>query len=451
VRDILVFDGGYAGFYAAWKLERSLRPSEATITLVEPRPYMTYQPFLPEVLAGSIEARHAAVSLRRHLRRTSILTGWVTSIDHARKIATVLTPDRKAFAKSYDIVVVTAGVVTRRFPIPGIAEQAIGLKHVEEAVAIRDRLLVAFDRASTLPAGPERSKLLTVIFVGGGFTGVEGFGELLSLADDLVALYPEIRRTDVNFHLVEASNRLLPEVSAKTARWVVREFRRRGALVHLTAQVRSAVDGHVKLSTGDQYDSGLIVWAAGNAANPLVAKHTDLPVDDLGRLVVRADLRVGTDEAPIRDAWGAGDGAAVPDLTSRTPETVTVPNAQHAVRQGKRLAANMTADIRGRPTRPYRHRTLGVVATLGFGRGVFQSGPIVLRGFSAWLLHRGYHVLAVPTWERKVRVLADWLPAATYGRDIVSLQLVQQPRAAFVSGGIASLVLDPEQVSGVWS
>ena len=191
------------------------------------------------------------------------------------------------------------------------------------------------------------------------------------------------------------------------------------------------MDGRVELSDGTRYDSSLIVWAAGNAANPLVAKHTDLPVDEMGRLVVRADLRVGTDAAPVPGAWGAGDAAAVPDVTS-TGRSSTVPNAQHAVRQGKRLAANVAAEVRGGPVRSYRHRSLGVVATLGFGRGVFECGPVTLYGFSAWLLHRGYHVLAVPTWERKVRVLADWLPAATYGRDIVSLQLVQRPRAAFI-------------------
>ena len=449
MREIVIVGGGYAGFYAACKLERRLRPSEGAITLIEPRPYMTYQPFLPEVLAGSIEARHAAVSLRKHLRRTRILTGWVTSIDHARRIATVHTPDRTPFAKSYDLIVVTAGVVTRRFPIPGIAEEAIGLKHVEEAVAIRDHLLDSFDRASTMSVGPERRKLLTVTFVGGGFTGIEGFGELLSLAEDLVKLYPEIHRRDVNFHLVEASNRVLPEVSANTAQWVVNDFRTRGAGVHLNTQVLSAVDGHVELSNGDRYDSGLIVWAAGNATNPLVAKHTDLPVDALGRLVVRADLRVGTDQAPVPNAWGAGDGAAVPDLSSRERGTLTVPNAQHAVRQGKRLAANIAADIRGGRVRAYRHRSLGVVATLGFGRGVFESGPVVLRGFTAWMLHRGYHVLAVPSWERKVRVLADWLPAVVYGRDTVSLQMVQRPRAAFVSGGEAPPALDPHGTSDV--
>ena len=150
---------------------------------------------------------------------------------------------------------------------------------------------------------------------------------------------------------------------------------------------------------------------------------------------MRPDLRVGTADAPVPDAWAAGDDAAVPDLTARVPGTRTVPNAQHAVRQGKRVAANIAATLHGGRVRDYVHHDLGVVATLGLGRGIFQSGPLVVTGFPAWVMHRGYHVLAVPSWERKVRVLAVWLPALVFGRDIVSLQSVQEPRAAFVGGG----------------
>ena len=119
--------------------------------------------------------------------------------------------------------------MTRKFPVPGIEQFAIGLKHVEEAVAIRDRILVSFDRAANLPPGPERTRLLTVVFVGGGFTGVEGFGETLSLATALLDSYPELAPNDLHFHLVEARDRILPEVSARPGAWVVRSLRERGA------------------------------------------------------------------------------------------------------------------------------------------------------------------------------------------------------------------------------
>lgn len=433
MREILIVGGGYAGFYTAWGLEKSLRSDEARVTVVDPRPYMTYQPFLPEVTAGSVEARHAAVSLRRHLRRTRLVAGSVTEIRHADRAVTVRPADGSDYELVYDILVVTAGAVTRTFPIPGVAQRAIGLKHVEEAVAIRDRLLTAFDQAASLPPGAERRKLLTVTFVGGGFSGVEGFGELLSLATALLKYYPELGPEDLSFHLVEARDRILPEVGDRPGEWVVRSLERRGAHVHLNTRLLSAVDGHVVLSTGEEFDSELIVWTAGNASNPVVHNHTDLPVDERGLLVVRPDLRVGTDSEPLPDVWAAGDDAAVPDLALPIPGARTVPNAQHAVRQGRRLAKNIAAHLRGGRIRDYRHGSLGVVATLGLGRGIFQYRSIVIKGLPAWLMHRGYHVLAVPTWERKVRVLTVWLTAALFGRDLVSLASVQHPRDAFVT------------------
>jgi NADH dehydrogenase len=191
----------------------------------------------------------------------------------------------------------------------------------------------------------------------------------------------------------------------------------------------------VVLSSGEEFDSNLIVWTTGNAANPTIAKHSDLPVDQRGFLLVRADLRIGTGTMPVPDAWGAGDNAAIADLSLGVPGARTVPNAQNAVRQGKRLAENIVAALRGKPTKNYIHKSLGVVATLGMGRGVFQSGNIVITGFPAWVMHRGYHVLAIPTWERKIRVLAVWLTALVFGRDIASLESAQNPRAAFLSGG----------------
>ncbi|MFF0342654.1 NAD(P)/FAD-dependent oxidoreductase [Kribbella sp. NPDC004875] len=433
MRRILVVGGGYAGFYTAWRLEKKLRRDEAEVVVVDPRPYMTYQPFLPEVVAGSVEARHAAVSLRRNLRRTRIVDGMVTHIAHADRTVTIrpaLGPD---YELPYDVIAVTAGAVTRTFDVPGVADRAIGMKHVEEAVAIRDRLFTAFDQAAGLEPGPLRRKLLTVTFVGGGFSGVEGFAELQSLARALLKKFPELAGDDLGFHLVEATNRILPEVSDRPGEWVVKMLEKRGAVVHLNTTMTSAEDGHVVLSDGTEFDSELIVWTAGNAATRLLRNHTDLPHNERGLVQVRADLRIGTASEVVPDAWAAGDDAAVPDLAAPGEGAYTVPNAQNAVRQGKLLAKNLLRSLRGREPKNYVHHSLGAIATLGLGTGIFQYRRIVIKGLLAWLMHRGYHVLAVPTWDRKMRVLAIWLVSFCYGRDIVSLASVQSPREAFTT------------------
>jgi NADH dehydrogenase len=430
VSKILIVGGGYAGFYTAKKLEKHLRPGEAEVTMVDPLPYMTYLPFLPEVAAGSIEPRHAVTSHRRHLTKTNLVTGKVTKIDHAAKIATITPVVGEAYEYAYDQIVVTAGSVSRTFPIPGVADEAIGLKSIEEAVAVRDRLLDNFDKAAVLPAGPERDRLLTVVVVGGGFAGIETFAELRSLASSLLKGYPQLTIDDTHFHLIEAMGRIMPEVSLPTSHWVLKNLAQREATVHLDTQLQSAVDGVIQLSTGESFESDLIIWTAGVMASPSL-RNSDLPIEERGRLRVQADLRVVDDEGVVEGAWGAGDNSAVPDLTGGGVGGFCVPNAQHAVRQAKRLAKNLVAVLRGESTVEYKHKNLGAVAGLGIGVGVFQSGKIAVKGFPAWVMHRGYHGLAIPMWERKIRVFGGWFWNLVLGRDNVALSKREAPREFF--------------------
>ena len=427
---ILIVGGGYAGFYTARKLEKWLARGEASVTVVEPLPYMTYQPFLPEVAAGGIEPRHAVVSIRRHLKKTRVISAKVTAISHATKTATITPPVGKPWEESYDIIVVTAGAVTRTFPIPGVADQAIGMKNIEEAIAVRDRMLTNFEKASTLPAGPLRDRLLTFVVVGGGFAGVETYGEMRSFASSLIAQYPTLTFDDVHFHLIEAMGRIMPEVSLKTSLWVIKNLEQRGAPVHLDTQLTSAVDGKIELSTGESFESDLIVWTAGVMASPVLS-NTDLPVEERRRLRVRADMRVVDDNGIVEDAWGAGDVSAVPDLSGGGVGGYCVPNAQHAVRQGKLLAKNIVAVLRDENPKDYFHKNQGAVAGIGLNNGVFQSGNFAIKGYIAWVMHRGYHGLAIPTWERKIRVFVDDIVNFLFRRDLVALDARSNPRAAF--------------------
>ena len=428
---ILIVGGGYAGFYTALKLQKWLRPGEAEVVVVDPLPYMTYQPFLPEVAAGQIEPRHAVVSLRRHLDKTRIITAKVTGIDHAARTATITPEVGDAWQLEYDHIVVTAGSVSRTFPIPGVADEAIGMKAIEEAVAVRDRLIDNFARAELLPAGPERDRLLTVVVVGGGFAGIETFAELRSLASSLLKEYPQLTIDDTHFHLIEAMGRIMPEVSLETSQWVLKNLAQRDATVHLDTQLTSAVDGVIELSTGETFQSDLIIWTAGVMANPVV-RSTDLPVEERGRIRAQADLRVIDESgAVVEGAWTAGDVAAVPDLTGGGVGGFCVPNAQHAVRQGKLMAKNIVAVLRGEEPKDYVHKNLGAVAGLGLGHGVFQSGKIAIKGFPAWVAHRGYHGLAIPMFERKIRVFSGWLWNLILGRDNVTLTAREEPQEYF--------------------
>lgn len=427
---ILIVGGGYAGFYTAWTLERRLGRREAEVVLVDPRTSMTYQPFLPEVAAGSIEPRHIVVSHRRHLKRTSIVQARVTAIDPEAKVATLTPATGEPWQESYDTLVVTAGSVTRTFPIPGLADTAIGMKNLEEAVSVRDRLVANFERAAALPDSPEKRRLLNVTVVGGGFAGVETIGELRSLGSYLLRRFPTISFEETSYHLVEAMGRIMPEVSEQSAKWVVGHLERRGIQVHLNTSLTAATDGVLELGDGTTFESDLLIWTAGVMAHP-TAKGFGLPMDERGRVRSSATLQVVDDDGTvIEGVWAAGDVAAVPDLSGGGVGGFCVPNAQHAVRQAKRMAKNIVAELRGDAPKDYVHKNAGAVAGLGLWHGVMQSGGFAMRGPLAWLAHRGYHGLAMPTWERKLRVFGDWVGGFFLRRDIVGLELTA-PRAAF--------------------
>jgi NADH dehydrogenase len=326
--------------------------------------------------------------------------------------------------------VVTAGAVSRTFPIPGVADNAIGLKTIEEAVEIRNRIMTNLDKAANLPAGAARDRLLTFVVVGGGFAGIETFAEMRSLVSYLLRYYPNIAFEETHFHLIEAMGRIMPEVSLETSQWVIANLDQRGAKIHLNTQLQSAVNGKIELSTGESFESDVIVWTAGVMAHPFV-RNTDLPLDERGRITAKATLQVVEGEKVIADAWTAGDVSAVPDLTGGGVGGFCVPNAQHAVRQAKLLAKNIVASLRGEGIKEYYHVNLGAVAGLGIGVGVFQFRKLAIKGVIAWFMHRGYHGLAMPMWERKIRVFSGWIWNFLLRRDIVAISATKDPRLAF--------------------
>ena len=427
---IVIVGGGYAGFYTAFKLEKLLRRGEAEVVVIDPLPYMTYQPFLPEVAAGSIEARHAIVPLRRHLPKTRVITGRVTGVDHAKKKVTVTPEGFADFSLDYDHLVITAGAVSRTFPIPGVADCAIGMKTIEEAIAIRDRVIDNLHVAADLPPGKARDRLLTVVVVGGGFAGIEAFAELRSMVSAMLTEFPTLSIDDTHFHLIEAMDRIMPEVSLKSSLWVIKNLEQRQAHIHLNTQLTDAVDGKLKLSNGMTIETDMVIWTAGVKAHSMLG-GTGIPLDDRERICAGADLRVVEGTEAIEGLWSAGGVARVPDLSGGGVGGYCVPNAQHAVRQGKVLAKNLVAVLREEEPKNYVHKNLGAVAGLGVGYGVFQSGNFAVTGFLAWVMHRFYHGFAIPMFERKARVFTNWLVHLFWGRDFSSVRKVQRPREFF--------------------
>ncbi|MFF3766224.1 NAD(P)/FAD-dependent oxidoreductase [Streptomyces sp. NPDC001922] len=428
---ILVVGGGYVGMYTALHLQRKLKRDEARIVVLDPEPYMTYQPFLPEAAAGSISPRHVVVPLRRVLGDCQVVIGEARSIDHAKRTATITTlaTDEEgtgAVELEYDELVLAPGSVSRTLPIPGLAEYGIGFKTVEEAIGLRNHVLEQLDIASSTRDPEVRDAALTFVCVGGGYAGVEALAELEDMARYAARYYHNVSPEDMKWILVEATDRILPEVGAEMGRYTVRELRRRGIDVRMETRLESCEDRVAVLSDGSRFPTRTLVWTAGVKPHPVLAT-TGLPLNGRGRLKCTAALRVDG----VEHVWAAGDAAAVPDVTSDESGALCAPNAQHALRQAKVLAENLLASLRGEPVREYEHKYVGSVASLGLHKGVAHVYGRKLKGYPAWFMHRVYHLSRIPTFNRKARVLAEWTLSGLFKREIVSLGSLENPRGEF--------------------
>ena len=424
---ILVVGGGYVGMYTAQRILKNLKRGEAIVTVVDPRSYMTYQPFLPEAAAGSIAPRNIVAPLRRVIKgpNAEVVNGKVASVDHARRTARIEPNAGEPYDLGFDHLVVAVGSVPRTLPIPGLAENGIGFKQVEEAISLRNHIIGQIDLADSIKDEELRRKALTFVFVGGGFAGVEAIAEMEDMARDVCKWYNHVEPEDLRFLLVEAADRILPEVGPELGVWTAEELRKRGIQVKMKTFLQSCVDNHVVLSDGTEVDASTIVWTAGVKPNPVV-EHLGIPLGPKGHVDAQANLRVtGT-----QNVWAAGDCAQVPDL-SKGPGNWCSPSAQHAVRQSKVLAENIIAALRGKNIVDYVHKHVGSVAGLGIGKGVANVYGMKLRGWPAWFMHRAYHVSRVPTFNRKVRVCADWILAGFFRREAVSLTAFESPRGEF--------------------
>jgi NADH dehydrogenase len=427
---VVVLGGGTVGLYTARRLRKRLGKREAAIVVVDPRPYMTYAPFLPETAAGSIDARNVVAPHRRALKGVDVLQGKVSQIHHAERTVEITPEEGDPYWITYDHLVVGLGSVARTLPIPGLAENGIGFKNVEEAIALRNHVLNRIDVASSTWDPELRKRMLTFVFVGGGFAGIEALAEVEDMARVTVKYYKAIEQDELRFVLVEGSPRILPEVSEELGGYTLEQLRKRNIEIHLSTFLSSCVDGHVVLSNKMEFDAETIVWTAGVKANP-VLQNSDLPLDQMGRVTTNAKLQVvDADGTVVPDAYAAGDCAAVPDLYN--PGKFCPPNAQHALREGNHLGDNLARVLRSAELTEYKHKNIGAVASLGMYKGVAQMfGRIKVRGFLAWVLHRSYHVAAMPTFNRKIRIAAGWTGSLLLRREVVALGALHDPRAEF--------------------
>ena len=409
---VVVIGSGFGGFFAARKLQRA----DLDLTVLSATDGMLYQPLLPDVAVGALDPRSAVVPLASTLKRARIVRGQATAIDLDARSVAYTDADDAGGQLSYDRLLLAPGSVSRLLDIAGLAEHAVGLKTVTEALFLRDHLLARLETATVVTDPVRRRAALTFVVVGAGYAGVELTAQMARLTANLLPLHPAVQAVDVHWLLVDVAEAVMPELGARLGESALQLLKQRRVDVRLGVSLTNVTDSQVSLSDGTVLDCSTVIWCAGVTANPLIASLS-LPTAK-GRLVVDDCLRV-----PGRpEVYAIGDAAAVPDLTKPVGadghHPLCPPTAQHAMRQATAAARNIRADLNhGTPT-PYRHHDLGLVVDLGGPDAAATPLGIHLRGRLAKVVTRGYHLYALPTAKRRVRVAIDWALAGRRPDDV---------------------------------
>jgi NADH dehydrogenase len=421
---VVIVGSGFTGFECARHLAKILRRRNANvdISIISPVDYMLYTPLLPDVAGGLIDARFVAIPLANTLREVQAVRGRVEEVDFDARTVTFTDPEERARALPWDRLVLTPGSVTRLFDIPGLAEHARGLKSTAEALYLRDHVLQQLELADVDDDPGRAAARRTIVVVGASYSGTELAVQLRALAD-AAARQMKFRAEDVRFLLLDVAEQVMPEVGEKLGAAAQRVLKARGIEVRLGLTLKEVHAEHVVLSDGSLIRTHTVAWVTGVTGAPLIEK-LGLPTER-GRLKVTTELEV----PGYPGVFGAGDAAAVPDVTQ--PGKITPPTAQHATRQGKVLARNVAASLGFGRSKTYKHRNMGLVVDLGPHNAVANPLNVQLSGFPAKVVTRGYHIFAIPRGVNRWAVSLAYLTDLFFDRSVVSFGLSTQEDARF--------------------
>ena len=417
--NVVIAGGGFGGAMAARELERIMPKQSARLTLVNDVNFLLYTPFLPEAAAGTLEPRHVVTPLREILDRTYLRLGAISGHDPEAHTVELHTRDGETEHLPYDQLLLALGSVSRVLPVPGLSEHAVGFKTLADAIWLRNHVVETLEAANASDDPARREELLTYVFVGGGYAGLEALAELQDFAADAMESYPRARLHGMRWVLVEATGRVLPEIDAGLAEYALRQLRGRGIDIRLETTLEEVSADRARLSSGELLPTRTVVWTAGVAPHPTL-RSLNVPLDERGRVPVDEYLRVqGSDSV-----WAIGDCAAAPDPRGG----LYPPTAQHAVRQGPVAARNIAAELGVGTSRRFEYRGNASFVNLGRYKAVGRVGGRKFRGFPAWWMARTYHMSQIPGVARKARAVIDWTASLPFRRDLAEVGSIGHPQ-----------------------
>jgi NADH dehydrogenase len=440
---ILILGGGFAGIEVLRRLQNAFEDDvEIDITLVSRDNFFLFTPMLPEVSSGMIETRHIVTPIRAFCKRARFYEANVESIDLENKqviitkaIGNPMDPVHlNRHVLNYDYLVIGLGGETNFFGMKDLERNAFTLKTLEDAVILRNHVISMLEQADLEHENNDeeddhlRKSLVTFVVVGGGFGGVEVVGELNSLIrDSIEAFYHNIDiKKDVRVILVNASERILPEVSEGLSEFALQKLRESGVEVILNKRLSSYTNGQAELNDGTLIPTFTLIWAGGVTPSKLI-KDLTCEHDKRGRIIVNNYLQVHKYDR----VFALGDCASITDPHTKKPYP---PTAQHAIREGKVAAKNLISIIKNRrekgeeveekrsSMKRFDYKTKGTMAEIGKRTGVGDILGLKVHGFVAWWIWRTYYLANLPTIEKKIRVMIDWTIDLFFKRDVTKLK-----------------------------
>ncbi|MEX2226185.1 MAG: NAD(P)/FAD-dependent oxidoreductase [Dehalococcoidia bacterium] len=391
---VIVIGAGFGGLRVA----RSLAGAPVDVLLIDRHNYHQFQPLLYEVAAAGLEPDDIAQPVRAILRGTRnvrFLMADVTGVDLAAKNVTTAAGEIP-----YDFLVVAAGSATNYFGLQSVELRALGLKDLHQATAVRNRILRNFERAVIATNDAERERLMSVVVIGGGPTGVELSGALAELKRHVLPRdYPDLDLERAHVILLEATDRLLPSMPARLQRKAAQQLRALGVDVRFNAAVREVTADSVVLASGETIASASVVWVAGVRGEPL-GETLSAEMGAQRRIKVLPTLQV----PGHLDAFVIGDLAYLEDSHGRAYPMV----APVAIQQAQVAATNIMRELRGEPLRAFAYKDRGQMATIGRRKAVAQVFGLQFSGFIAWALWLFVHLIQIVGLRNRALVLLNW-------------------------------------------
>ena len=369
---------------------------------------------LHEIAASDLEITNIVNPLRKLLRKVEVLVGDVNQIDLPNKRVLISHGYRNhSLQIDYDHLVIALGSITNFYNIPGLADLAVSMKSLRDAIRLRAQIIGHLEEANSECDLADRRSLLTFVVAGGGFAGVETVAALNDFVREALPFYPNLCEDMLRILLVHSGPVILPELGESLGRYTQTVLARRGVEIRLNTRVKSMTDDNVSLAHHVPIPCRTLVWTAGTVPSPIISS---LPcAKERGRIVVNQFLRVP--DQP--DVWAVGDCAFVPDI--RNPGKSHPPTAQHAIREGKVVAQNIVAALLGRPLRSFSFRTIGLLASIGRRTGVARIFGFNFSGFFAWWMWRTIYLSKLPGLDKKVRVVFDWTLDLLFPKDVCAV------------------------------